>query len=144
MLIIKEKKLKKREVLTLKWFDPDWDILKNIDSHAQFTDSQQYLKELPNSYVRHISPQNDYRINLAINTEQEVILLFTVEGLDSFYLIYQSMGRTDFIWSNEYEVKFGEYNIRLIFHSNEHNDSKGKLFKLKVKDWNDVEFTNKK
>jgi hypothetical protein len=114
MLITKGKKIITHEELTLKWFDPDRDILKNIDqtiSHADFTDSQQYLEEFPNSFVRHISPQSDFRINLAINTEQEVILLFTVEGLDSFYIIYQTMGSSEFFWSNEYELKFGEYDI---------------------------------
>jgi hypothetical protein len=144
MSIIKNRNSITPDGLKLRWFDHDSVIKKNIDytnPYIESADLKHYLDILPNTYGQNIPFQTDFRRNLPIDTDQEIIILFTVEGLDHLCIINQTLDRGGFYESNAYDLKFGEYDIRLVFGSNEYNDSRGKVFKLKVKDWNDVELT---
>ena len=82
--------------------------------------------------------------------DKELLFLLTIPSSDSVYLIGVKNGEKlnesgNIIGNFEYiefiKLEIGEYNVNLVFHSDEYKESKGANYKLNIKGWNSIEFT---
>lgn len=102
------------------------------------------------SYRKELAEFVKTRTYLPRGIDKELLFLLIIPSSESVYLIGVKNGEKlnesgNVIGNLEYiefiKLEVGEYNINLVFNSDEYNQPKGSNYKLNVKDWNNIEFT---
>ena len=141
--IIKDKQPKNKHELILRWMNNDSDIpIESIDIPDPYNQSKEndYNKLFVDNFVSRIEWTDGHTVDLPVNTERNIIFIFTIEEISSIYIVYQVINKSELYESQVFQLPFDKWNIELISHSNQYNDWKGTLYELEIHRWDNIEF----
>lgn len=105
------------------------------------------------SYRKELDEFVKTKIHLPRGIDKELLFLLAIPSSEGIYLISVKKGESlddtgKSIGVYEYieftPLKITEYNVNLVFHSDEYKEPKGSNYKLNIKDWNNIEFIKTK
>jgi len=105
------------------------------------------------SYRKELDEFVKTKIHLPRGIDKGLLFLLAIPSSEGIYLISvkksemlddigNSIGVYEYIEFTPLEVT--EYNVNLVFHSDEYKEPKGSNYKLNIKRWNNIEFTKTK
>ena len=89
------------------------------------------------------------QLDIARGIDKELLFLVALPNSENIYLITHQKAVLLDDYGNNIDtegyiklipLKFEDYDINIIFSSNEYSESQGRNYKLKIKGWNNIEF----
>jgi hypothetical protein len=146
--IIKDKRVMNNPECILLWMNNNLIIPSEFEVSTNYEIKEtDYLKTLLNELEIYLRPDVGHTVNLPTSTEQDIIFLISIHGLNHIYLLHQVPIRyaADEL---RYEVEsislpFDKYIMNFRFHIKERKGSMVKNMELKIKTWDNIEFKKK-
>lgn len=101
------------------------------------------------SYFNELNEKMKTQLDIARGIDKELLFLVALPNSENIYLITHQKAALLDDYGNNIDtegyiklipLKFEDYDINIIFSSNEYSESQGRNYKLKIKGWNNIEF----